>query len=101
MWENSPNFPVSFKSSKLQSEPTLNRRFVRLLKIIKARKSISKQVAKQSMNSIELERMLLFLFIFGILCHSLTCLWFLVAKLQDFDPLTWVVRYDYMEADSA
>ena len=53
------------------------------------------------MNSIEFETLLLFFFIFGILCHSLGCLWFLVAKLQDFDLSTWVVRYEYLEASRA
>ena len=69
--------------------------------MIKARKSISRQIARQSMNSIELEKMLLFFFIFGILCHTLACLWFLVAKLQDFSPSTWVVRYEYTETSTA
>ena len=53
------------------------------------------------MNSIELEKMLLFFFIFGILCHTLACLWFLVAKLQDFSPSTWVARYEYIDATNA
>ena len=50
------------------------------------------------MNNLELERVLFFFFVFGIVCHSLACLWFLVAKLQDFNESTWVVRYDYLEA---
>ena len=50
------------------------------------------------MNSLEIERMMLFFFIFGILCHNLACLWFLVAKLQDFDSSTWVVRYEYYDS---
>ena len=41
---------------------------------------------------------MLFFFIFGILCHSLACLWFLVAKLQDFDLSTWVARYEYLDS---
>lgn len=30
-----------------------------------------------------------------ILCHTLSCMWFLVARLEDFGPETWVYRYGY------
>ncbi len=66
--------------------------------MIKARKTIKKNVARLNSGNLEVERLLLFFFVFGILCHSLSCLWFLVAKLQDFHQGTWVARYGYLDA---
>jgi len=42
----------------------------------------------------------LFKFIFSIcLCvHIMGCLWFFVARIQTFDPDTWVVRHGYLDA---
>ena len=37
----------------------------------------------------------MFFFLFAIMCHNLSCLWFLVAKLQDFNESTWVFKYEY------
>ncbi len=50
------------------------------------------------MSNVEAERLLLLIMIFGIVCHSLTCLWFLVAKLDDFSETTWIARYGYLDA---
>lgn len=33
-----------------------------------------------------------------ILCHTLSCMWFLVAKLEDFHEETWVTRYGYNDS---
>lgn len=42
-----------------------------------------------------MEMLTLLCFVMGILCHTLACLWFLLAKLQDFNESTWVLRYNY------
>ncbi len=57
------------------------------------RSRLKKKVGHVTSQNIELERLFSFLFIFFILCHNLACLWFLVAKLQDFEDDTWVARY--------
>ena len=31
--------------------------------------------------------------------HIFSCFWYLVAKLENFSPLTWVTRYNYQDAD--
>ena len=36
--------------------------------------------------------------IFAVLCHTLSCLWFLLAKIQDFNETTWVYRYDQLDS---
>ena len=86
---------VVFRSSKLQlgkiaKLPRIfqlikTTKFVRLLKVIKARKNISKQLVRLTgPSNLESERLFLLGFILMILCHNLSCLWYLVAKLQDF-----------------
>ena len=42
-----------------------------------------------------MEKLILFFFIFALLCHNLACLWFLVAKLQEHSESTWVYIHDY------
>ena len=33
------------------------------------------------------------------ICHIISCLWFLSAKLEGFGPDTWVFRHEYMNDD--
>ena len=58
-------------------------KFFRLSKIWKTRNTMRNQISK--LNSIEAERVIEFSLTFTILCHNLTCLWFLFARFQDFD----------------
>ena len=39
-----------------------------------------------------------FLIIVFFCVHLMGCLWFFTAKVMDFEPDTWVVRYGYMES---
>ncbi len=55
-----------------------------------------KQLSKLN-SSIEGERLIEFSMTFVILCHNLSCLWFLFARLQDFNEETWVYRYGYLD----
>jgi hypothetical protein len=32
--------------------------------------------------------------------HLMGCFWFMQAKLDDFNPDTWVVRLDYIDEES-
>ncbi len=61
---------------------------MRVLSLVKSRSRLKAQrmikgSAIQGAN-IEMERLVGFFFVLGVLCHNLSCLWFLVAKLQDF-----------------
>ncbi len=73
-------------------------RFLRNSKFIKLRVSMKNQVASMAGDSIQTERLLKFSFLFLVLCHTLSCVWFLVAKLQDFAPHTWIAREGYLES---
>ena len=35
------------------------------------------------------------------LVHLIGCFWFLQAKLSDFNPDTWVIRFGFMDSDSS
>ncbi len=68
------------------------------MKWAKLRAKVKKEVARVvAPYSVETERIITYVFIFFVLCHNLACLWFLLAKLNDFHERTWVARYDYME----
>lgn len=58
---------------------------------------IKKEVARVSSNNVETERIITYAFVFLVLCHSFACLWFLLAKLDDFQDETWVSRYGYVD----
>ena len=75
-----------------------NCRFIRLMKLAKAKTKIKKELARVSTEAIETDRVITYVLIFFILCHNLSCLWFLLAKLQDFNELTWLARYDYLDS---
>ena len=32
--------------------------------------------------------------------HIMACIWFYSARLNNFDPDTWVFRFNYVDADS-
>ena len=62
---------------------------------MKTRSTLKKQIARVYQNNIQIERLIEFCLIFLILCHNLSCIWFLTSKLQEFGSETWVARYDY------
>ena len=60
-------------------------KFLRHTKFLKNRSHIRKQIAAfTDTKTIEGERLFKFSLLFLILCHTLSCLWYMVAKLQDF-----------------
>ena len=32
--------------------------------------------------------------------HIMACIWFYFARLNNFNPDTWVARYNYVDADA-
>ena len=45
-------------------------------------------------------RMIRFTISVLLLVHITACFWFYVAKFEDFNPDTWVVRHGYMDASN-
>lgn len=46
-----------------------------------------------------LTRMISALSAIVISLHVVACLWYFLARVDDFSPDTWVVRYGYLDAD--
>lgn len=68
------------------------------MKFVKSKKSIHSEIKKLTNGGVQVERLLVFFLLFLALCHNLSCLWFLVAKLDSFSEQTWVYRYGYDDA---
>ncbi len=65
----------------------------------KAMKVVGKEIAQPLTGGrLEVERLVSFALLFLVLCHNLACLWFLVARLEDFGERTWVARHEYSHA---
>lgn len=47
-----------------------------------------------------IERLIYFILAFLILNHLAACIWYLIAKLEDFSPDTWVTRLGFQDGDS-
>lgn len=81
-------------------------RFYRLLRLLKIAKVI--KVLKRKDRFIECiyktlhltpnsERVLAFIVVVVLFTHTMGCIWYFTARMDDFSSDTWVVRYDYMD----
>ena len=62
---------------------------------MKTKNLADKQISRMSGSSLQSERLISFALLFVVLCHSLSCGWILIARLQDFDSTTWVAQHGY------
>ena len=69
-----------------------------MLRLIKHNKSIKKLTDLVRMNAGVMRMITVAITVF-FMVHIVSCLWFLVAKFDDFNPDTWVVRKDYLDKD--
>lgn len=82
-------------------------RLVRLTKLFRMIKMVKKgnmnKFTKFIMDKIKLtpnmEKLLYFICGFLILNHCSACIWYLMAKLQNFSPDCWVTRMGYIDSD--
>jgi hypothetical protein len=72
-------------------------RLFRMLKIMRGSKigKITKFILDKFKVDRNIERFIIFIFLFLILNHLSACFWFLIAKFDDFSPETWVSRLGY------
>ena len=47
-----------------------------------------------------IEKLIYFLLTFVLLAHLSTCIWYFVAKLEDLNPDSWVVRLGYIDSSN-
>ncbi len=67
-----------------------------MLKIFKSNSSFSRIFDTIKMNAGVMRMISVTISVF-FLVHLVGCLWFLSAKLDDFNPDTWVVRLNYLD----
>ena len=75
-------------------------RMIKLFRMLKMIKESDKIV--MFLNSIfklrsGFERLFYFALIMLLFCHSMGCFWYFVAKMDGFDPSTWIVRYGFID----
>ena len=70
-------------------------RLVRILKVVKEQNKLVKNLNDGRNDNAGSERLFFFILVFVIVCHIVACLWIFSARLEDFNPETWVVRYGF------
>lgn len=73
-------------------------RLLRILKVIKDKKKLQKAVSKTLGVSGAVERLSFFVLIFICLTHITTCLWIIIAKMQDENTGNWIEYYKMQNA---
>ena len=71
----------------------------KLLRLLKSNKTLKKVFDLINMN-VGIVKMVSVTISVFFLIHLIGCMWFLVAKLDDFGPDTWVVRKNYIDKDA-
>ena len=69
-----------------------------MLKVVKERNTLVKYINEIFKVSAGIERIIYIIFLFLILSHITSCLWYFLAKIEDFAPETWVVRHQLQDA---
>ena len=72
----------------------------RMVKVVKKGNvnKITKYFLEKLKVNANIERLIYFILGFLVLNHLSACFWYLIAKLQDFDPDCWVTRLGYIDA---
>ena len=66
-------------------------RLIKMFRILKYSKIVKKMLDRFKVNA-AMMRIVYIVISAMFLVHLMACLWFLVAKLDDFNPDTWVIR---------
>ena len=75
-------------------------KILRSLKLVKNNASFEKFLMAMKIYS-GLQRLIKAIIIFAIFMHFFACAWFYEARLADFDPDTWVVRYGIRDLENS
>jgi hypothetical protein len=74
-------------------------KLLRILKIIKAKNNLLKYANDYLKIGLGFERLAYFMLGFMLILHVTTCLWILVAKLENNIEDTWLSDFDKLEND--
>ena len=70
-------------------------KLVRMLKILRERSKIIEYVNKIFKLKPAAERLIVFFLLVLLFTHTMSCLWYFLAKLDGMSPDTWIVRYGF------
>ena len=72
----------------------------KLLRLLKSSKHFKRMFDIINMN-VGIVKMIMVAVSVMFLVHLIGCFWFLQAKLSDFNPDTWVIRFGFMDSESS
>ena len=76
-------------------------KLIKTIRILTMSKGSTSRVTKFLLEKLKLnatiEKLIVFLLLFFLLNHLCACLWVLMAKLQDMNPDSWIVRLGYVD----
>ena len=77
-------------------------RIFRMVKIIKKGNvnRITKYFLEKLKVNANIERLIYFILAFLLLNHLAACVWYFVAKMEDFNPDSWVMKLGYIDSSS-
>ena len=80
-------------------------RFLKIMKILRQIKILNNfRWYNKIMNKLKMNggilRMLQGMITIVVITHLFACFWFLTAKINDFDPDTWIVRKGLIDSDN-
>lgn len=67
-------------------------KLARMLKIVRNRKKIIRNMNNMMKVSFGVERLLWFTITFVIMMHLIACLWIMVAQFNEYDYDNWILR---------
>lgn len=76
-------------------------KLLRMMRIVKQRGKFQKYLSYIFKTSVSVERLLIFMTIFLILCHVASCLWYFIAKMEEFDDNGWVMKHAYQHQSNS
>jgi hypothetical protein len=68
-----------------------------MLKLVKERNILIRYLNDIFKVKAGMERIIYVLFLFILLCHIASCLWYFIAKLEGFQPETWIVKHGFQD----
>jgi len=97
---NTGHYNTLLRLTRLRSIPKLFR-LSRIAKMFKHYQKSSMIESVQAMFNLSYAfmRLVTSLLMIVVTVHLFACFWYLVAKIEDFGPDTWVSRYGYMECE--
>lgn len=75
-------------------------KMVKVFRLVKQSGKLKRYAQEMLKIGMVVERAFTFLLVIGIVTHVFACLWYFLAKWNDFSPDTWVVQENYQDEDN-